>query len=53
MSVARAGSACVLMPTCPDKPGDRGGDVSFLVAVHGGAQVLVIPDSSADGPFPG
>jgi hypothetical protein len=35
------------MLTCPDKPGIMQAMSSFLVAIHD-AQVLVVPDSSAD-----
>ena len=52
MSVAW-GPEYVLTLTCPDKPGIVDAMSSLLVAVHDGAQVLVIPASSADSPVPG
>jgi predicted amidohydrolase len=49
MSVAW-GPEYVLTLTCPDKPRIVYAMSSFLVAVHDGAQVLVIAASSAHGP---
>jgi predicted amidohydrolase len=50
MSVAW-GPEYVLTLTCPDKPGIVDAMSSLLAAVHDGAQVLVIPASSAGSPF--